>query len=590
MTAMVTARASVIAAMELRAALAIPKVLLSRAQARDVAYALLVRVGKLTTRLQENHGSANGGSAVLPCAKAASVDGKASGASRASGSKGAVGLYDVSDEEFWVLLPTTFQLTYLGLPCRRIFEAISRLFVSSFLTLEYVSKHLRAAAEADAVAEAAAASAAAAGEAAAAGSVAVGIKKGPSRVRVGFLSGRFRSHSVARVVRGVMAELPQSHFEVIVFISTRFAGGNAQDEVTESIRKKSTLTVDLPIDIVGARHAVEQQQCDVLIYPDLGEVDSFVYLLAFARLAPVQAKFWGHFTTSGVPAIDYYITADVFAPDHWELASTTGGRVGEKTRGVAGSVAIGQSAEMANGRGGGASSGSSRDALFSEQVVRLAGMSAYLEKETRGSVDTAADALADPALHLHGNLYVCPQHLSKLHPAYDRVLAQIMRQDPNAQLAIVYNKGWRLWQQKLAARLRRSLGFSAFRRVHFFSSLGHDQFQRLLRAAKVALDPFPVGGCVTTLEALVMGTPVVTLPTATITERFTLGMYRRMGLVGQDGAPGAHGRIECVAKDEEEYVAMALKLGTNHGHRAHTSVKVGGCYVPPPPSLPPRLY
>jgi hypothetical protein len=49
MTDMVTARASVITAMELRAALAISKVLLSRAQARYFAYALLVRVGKLAT-------------------------------------------------------------------------------------------------------------------------------------------------------------------------------------------------------------------------------------------------------------------------------------------------------------------------------------------------------------------------------------------------------------------------------------------------------------------------------------------------------------------------------------------------------------
>ena len=44
-----------------------------------------------------------------------------------------------------------------------------------------------------------------------------------------------------------------------------------------------------PRDLDTARKAVARQELDVLVYPDIG-MEPFTYLMAFARLAPVQVR------------------------------------------------------------------------------------------------------------------------------------------------------------------------------------------------------------------------------------------------------------------------------------------------------------
>ena len=118
-------------------------------------------------------------------------------------------------------------------------------------------------------------------------------------------------------------------FEVVVLLSTRFAGNNGADAETASILKHAARSVTLPADLPGARRAVAGAKLDVLVYAELGEVDPFIYSLAFSRLAPVQAKFWGHFGTSGLSSLDYYLTADAFTPERWGGGRGGGGGGGE---------------------------------------------------------------------------------------------------------------------------------------------------------------------------------------------------------------------------------------------------------------------
>ena len=37
--------------------------------------------------------------------------------------------------------------------------------------------------------------------------------------------------------------------------------------------------------------------------------------IRFGRLAPVQVAWWGHPDTSGIPTIDYFVTADTDIPN-----------------------------------------------------------------------------------------------------------------------------------------------------------------------------------------------------------------------------------------------------------------------------------
>lgn len=68
--------------------------------------------------------------------------------------------------------------------------------------------------------------------------------------------------------------------------------------------------VPLPQDLVSCRERIQAWSLDVLVYPEIG-MDPVAFFLAFARLAPVQAVWWGHPDTTGIPTIDYFISSDV---------------------------------------------------------------------------------------------------------------------------------------------------------------------------------------------------------------------------------------------------------------------------------------
>jgi predicted O-linked N-acetylglucosamine transferase (SPINDLY family) len=45
--------------------------------------------------------------------------------------------------------------------------------------------------------------------------------------------------------------------------------------------------------------------------PCLASHTRYTYFLAFARVARVQATFFGHPTTSGLPSMDYFLTSEL---------------------------------------------------------------------------------------------------------------------------------------------------------------------------------------------------------------------------------------------------------------------------------------
>ena len=66
------------------------------------------------------------------------------------------------------------------------------------------------------------------------------------------------------------------------------------------------------------------------------------------------------------------------------------------------------------------------------------------------------------------------------------------------------------------------------------------------RAADVLLDPLHFNGGNTSLKALALGAPIVTLPTALLKGRLTLGLYRKMGVL--DGVAAIEVVLFCAAR------------------------------------------
>jgi predicted O-linked N-acetylglucosamine transferase (SPINDLY family) len=85
-------------------------------------------------------------------------------------------------------------------------------------------------------------------------------------------------------------------------------------------------------------------------------------------------------------------------------------------------------------------------------------------------------------------------------------------------------------------------------RIEFFEPRPRRQYLELYQGVDIALDPFPYNGHTTSLDALWMGVPVVSLAEERAVSRAGLSQLTNLGLP------------ELVAFSEEDYVRIAVQL------------------------------
>jgi predicted O-linked N-acetylglucosamine transferase (SPINDLY family) len=262
-----------------------------------------------------------------------------------------------------------------------------------------------------------------------------------------------------------------------------------------------------------ARDLIAAEHLDVLFYPDIG-MAPLTYFLAFARLAPVQCVSWGHPVTTGVAAIDYFISAKSIEP-------------------------------------------ADAQSHYSERLILLERLPSYYFRP-----DNSATALTRAELGFpeDATLYLCPQSLFKLHPDFDVVLATLLRRDPRARLLLLSGIH-KHWDRLLGARIAKAFPDVAGR-VIFVPRIPQTQFFRLLLMADVILDPPFFGGGNTSYEAFAMGLPIVTWPGQFMRGRVTEGCYRQMGFT------------DLIADNLDSYIDIALRLANDRGWREQVNAEI----------------
>ncbi|KAF0686297.1 Aste57867_21903 [Aphanomyces stellatus] len=350
----------------------------------------------------------------------------------------------------------------------------------------------------------------------------------PSRIKVGFASSWFRTHSVGKLIRGVLSSLDRNKFDVIVYAATHFFPPPSDDDaITKAIRDASDEFVVLPPSQPMALDLIARAKLDILVFPEIG-MDSWIYFLAHHRLAPVQCMFWGHPITTGLPTIDYFIASEYYFPDFFESGTPI-------------------MDDQVSTYGG---------ASYKEQMVLFSDLTTYFTEPVK--LPHVSDPVSLRALFhlpLKGRLYVCPQTLMKLHVDFDAVIRRVLERDGGGIFVLLYSPKQVLWKERLVRRFNTSLGPHVTRRVVFLETMAYDMFMQLLASADVMLDPFPFGGGVTTLDALAVGLPVITLPSRQTVVQLTAGFYRYMNVT------------DCIAASMDEFVNSAIAVATNPAYR-----------------------
>jgi protein O-GlcNAc transferase len=297
------------------------------------------------------------------------------------------------------------------------------------------------------------------------------------RIHVGFISRFFCSHTVGKVMRGIIARLSRERFHVTVLSLAR-----RDDEWSLAIREAADEFISLPEDLTSARKAIEGCRIDVLFYADIG-MEQMTYSLAHQRLAPVQCVTWGHPDTTGIPTVDYFLSSELLEPENAQEH-------------------------------------------YSEKLVQLRSLPTCYSRVRFDGPKKPREVFG---LAATDHLYLCPQSLFKIHPEFDPLLGEILRRDPQGRV-VLFRGSYDPWTDRLAARLQRTLPDVADR-IQFLPRQSFADYLNLLLLADVLLDTPHFSGGNTTFDAFGLNLPVVTLPGLLMRGRQTLACYRKMGLL-----------------------------------------------------------
>ena len=364
----------------------------------------------------------------------------------------------------------TFYLAYHGLPNRDLQIKLARAFALSVPDLEWHAPHCIAA------------------------------QRRAGRIRIGFISQFLRTHSIGKVARGLIARLSRERFEVY----TLNIPPVVLDDTARWIQAHSDHWLVLADSLTAARAQIAALELDILFYQDIG-MEPFSYLLAFARLARIQCVSFGHPDTTGIPAMDYYVSNDRYEPP--------------------------------------GASGHYSERLF--QLHDLPTLAYYYAPP----MPQAAGSRAALGLPADVRLYICPQTLFKLHPDFDDLMRRILERDGAGRI-LLFSGHCEEWSVLLQRRFRRTMPDVADR-VQFLPRQPHERFLEIVRLADVMLDTVHFNGMITSIEALSVSTPVITLPGAMQRGRATQAMYRAMGIE------------DAIAGNAEEYVNLACDIAMN---------------------------
>lgn len=308
---------------------------------------------------------------------------------------------------------------------------------------------------------------------------------GEERLRVGIVSGDLRDHSVGHFVESVVGAMDPARIELIAYPT--------HHEVSPlTVRIKPHFSAWKPLVGLNNEAAAKLIHGDgIHILLDLSGHTAHNRLPVFAwKPAPVQACWLGYCATTGVAEMDYYIA------DGWTLPEE-------------------------------------QERYFSEQIWRLPESYLCFAEPAEGGSVSPLPALANGYLTF-GSF----NNLSKMTDEVVALWAELLRVIPGSRLRL---KAKQLKEAAVADRVRERYaahGIGA-ERLHLEGPIaGRGGHLAAYEGIDIGLDPFPYNGVTTTMEALWMGVPVLSLAGERFLARQGVGILNNAGLgdwVAADG-------------------------------------------------------
>mgnify|MGYP000890876854 CR=1 FL=1 len=287
-----------------------------------------------------------------------------------------------------------------------------------------------------------------------------------NKIRLGFLSGGFRKHPVGWMITGALEHLDKERFECYLYNTN-----NKHDEITKRLYESSvemTSVIGWSDESIAQR--IRMDEIDILVELSGHAADNKLKVIT-RRPARIHVKWVGGlFNTSGLKSMDYLLTDAVQTPE-----------------GV--------------------------DDWYTEKLVRLPDdYISYVPPDYLPEI-TEAPLIRNGYITL-----ACFNNPVKINEVLLYQWSKILQCIPDSKLLL---KGKSYQSQRQRSRLLDILHKMGVSKERIIIE-GHSPHKDLLdryNDVDIALDPWPYSGGLSTIEALVMGVPVISYPGPTFAGR-----------------------------------------------------------------------
>ncbi|MBS1953935.1 MAG: tetratricopeptide repeat protein [Cyanobacteria bacterium SZAS-4] len=334
------------------------------------------------------------------------------------------------------------------------------------------------------------------------------------KIRVGVASAYLCEHHGAMWTYAWLSNLPAQDYEFFLY-----SLNGKSDEYT---RKFASLGTFRWFDFregsyLSALQRIKSDGLDIMLFPDVG-MNPASRIISLARLAPVQCVGWGHPGTTGSTNVDYFLSSEWMEPE-----------------------------DSAN--------------RYCETLVKFKNLGLTLDPPSDTDVHGTREQFGLPTDKV---LYGTVQSAFKYLPRYDFVYAEMAKRDPSAFFVFVESS-----VEKetivLGKRLRDTFeahGLSFDERAKIIPRCDRKTYMKLLSVLDVNLNSIGWNGGYTTMDSMSMNLPMVTTDGESMTGRSCQAM---LSAVGVD---------ELIGKNVEDYINIAVKLGTDSEYRKAIVAKI----------------
>ena len=334
-------------------------------------------------------------------------------------------------------------------------------------------------------------------------------KKLSKKIKIGFISSNFTNHTVAEQFKNWIIKINRNFFSTFVYFM-----GNKLDQTTNKIKKNADCFFNhTHTDVLI--NQISKDKLNVLIYTDIG-MEPAIQVLASLRLADIQCTTYGHPVSSGFKHIDYFFSSELMEKNDSQKN-------------------------------------------YSEKLIKLPNIAIDFDLPNLSKIQTSKNIKKTNKI-----IFLNLQSLFKLLPSNDHIYFDIIKKINNCQFWFIegLNKSITTSFKNRITKFCHYHDLSFSKYFLFHQRMNKPDFFNLIKQSDVILDSLEWSGGKTSLEAIALHKPIVTLPGELMRGRYTYGILKFLNLE------------QTIASSKKEYIEIAIKLAKDKNFRNMISNKI----------------